>query len=305
MMQKPTEKPRRSVGKRGLVSKLILEGWSNNDILKYVKDNKLDGKFKTPIVVRDVTDAKTILRKEGLIIKVKDEVIKLPDETLQDIKTPQPTEKPVVKTVSKNGTQDQETLDETGKNVTQKTEAAKTVPPFDINVVGEAITLEQINNMPDSAFKTTLLDYKKTRVPSPSYVDKEDLEQNMSQLKTDLKNELSTFKNEVLEAVKTVNRHDDPDPIEEPEEETVEDPKPSDTSELGNPRLEPDRIRISKGSLVPKTVLLTPKTLMLYDIASADGYQGNISEYLNDVVKYYYEKRLGLTLGLLQKREIA
>lgn len=63
------------------------------------------------------------------------------------------------------------------------------------------------------------------------------------------------------------------------------------------------KIEIDEGSLVARTLHLTPKTLMLFDIAKADGYPGDLSSYLNDVVTSFYAKR-GLSLGLVERREI-
>lgn len=64
-----------------------------------------------------------------------------------------------------------------------------------------------------------------------------------------------------------------------------------------------ENIKIDSGSLVARQLYLTPKTLMLFDIAVADGYPGDLSTYMNDVVTKFYAKR-GLALGLIEHREL-
>lgn len=64
-----------------------------------------------------------------------------------------------------------------------------------------------------------------------------------------------------------------------------------------------ERIQIDAGTLVARQLYLTPKTMMLFDIAVEDGYPGELSTYINDVVSKFYAKR-GLALGLIEKREL-
>ena len=44
----------------------------------------------------------------------------------------------------------------------------------------------------------------------------------------------------------------------------------------------PATIEVDKGMLIKRTLHLTPKTMMLFDIAVADGYPGKLSEYMNE-----------------------
>ncbi len=50
-------------------------------------------------------------------------------------------------------------------------------------------------------------------------------------------------------------------------------------------------IVVNEGSLVKRSLLLTPKTLVLFDMAVAAGYPGNLSSFLNQMVTEVYTKR--------------
>lgn len=64
-----------------------------------------------------------------------------------------------------------------------------------------------------------------------------------------------------------------------------------------------DSLDIQEGSLVEKKILLTPKTLMLYDMTRRDGYKGELSSYINDSISKLYDLQ-GFTVGMIQKRSL-
>ena len=63
------------------------------------------------------------------------------------------------------------------------------------------------------------------------------------------------------------------------------------------------KIKIDTGSLIQRTIIFTPKSLMFFDIIKKDGYPGDLSDYVNDVISKFYDKK-GLALGLIQRRII-
>lgn len=60
--------------------------------------------------------------------------------------------------------------------------------------------------------------------------------------------------------------------------------------------------RVDEGSLVQRVVYLTPKTLIFFDLARDDGYQGDISSFLNESVTKFFS-RSGKTVGIITKSE--
>ncbi len=64
-----------------------------------------------------------------------------------------------------------------------------------------------------------------------------------------------------------------------------------------------ERVDIQEGTLVEKKILLTPKTLMLYDMTVRTGYQGELSSYINDSISKLYDMQ-GFTVGMIQRRAL-
>ena len=64
-----------------------------------------------------------------------------------------------------------------------------------------------------------------------------------------------------------------------------------------------ERVDIQEGSLIEKKILLTPKTLMLFDMTKRDGYQGELSSYINDSISKLYDLQ-GFTVGMIQRRAL-
>lgn len=63
------------------------------------------------------------------------------------------------------------------------------------------------------------------------------------------------------------------------------------------------KIQIDEGSLVKRTLLLTPKSLIFYDLAKAQGYPGSLSSYVNEMLTKFYEHR-GAVLGFTEVTKI-
>ncbi len=63
------------------------------------------------------------------------------------------------------------------------------------------------------------------------------------------------------------------------------------------------KIKIDEGSLIKRTLLLTPKSLIFYDLAKAAGYPGSLSSYVNEMLTKFYEQR-GAVLGFMEATRI-
>jgi len=64
-----------------------------------------------------------------------------------------------------------------------------------------------------------------------------------------------------------------------------------------------EQVEVNEGSVIERKLFLTPKTMMLFDIAKSDGYPGNLSEYMNECVDKFYKTK-NLTLAVVQRKEL-
>ena len=63
-----------------------------------------------------------------------------------------------------------------------------------------------------------------------------------------------------------------------------------------------EKSKINETEMIPKKVYLLPSTLVYYEWMKNQGYEGSLSDFLNDCVHDLFEEFLGITIGVISKR---
>ena len=280
-------------GKGKMVAGFMLEGWDNDRIFNYIKENQLDSGFKTPLSKDFLYKTRYRLRRDGIFKNLeRDKRAKEEAEDRKEAETDLPDS------------------DETKNKTLEKNEKSKDYPP-----VGRpewaVMTAAQIDLIEDPALKAQILEYRTYRerqrqAAQTPYVTNEQLntfKNEVSGRMTKLEGDLIGIKDgnqQILMAInkltgeggesnisKSFNSNPQKQQTALVEVAEVEDDAevilPSMDLETENPldTLSDDIVELEGSIISTKKVGFTPKSLSLHDLARQKGFQGNFADFVN------------------------
>lgn len=293
-----------SRGKGKLIAQHMLEGKTNEEIFQYIKDNKLDVHYKYPVKMDDMYEVRSRLRKGGLLMEGKlqtatvDANIRLPglESGLEENK--------------------EELLEDIDKK-----KKSYTIPPSVYRRPDwDVLSTEQINSIPDPKLKMDIMNYK-TEISKlkqelkPEFATRGEIDL----LRTEISTQVGGIEEKInqLLKMKTPINVEDPEEDEEEEDEEegiIETPPPKrgsrisvkmnpleaeETSQTGD-----DEVMEVEGNIISKKMIgFTAKSLMLFDIAKAQGFPGNIADFVNSCISDAFKGR-NIELAVVDKKVI-
>lgn len=291
-------------GKSKVIGSLILEERTDEQVLDFIRTNKLDENFSVPVSMDNIHDVRAGLRRSGLINSEGRIIVKAP----KDINLPG------LESISEKNSGG---LDKNTKQSgsTEKEPPANQPPIFTRRPDWDLLTPEMIEKIPDPKLKMDILNYKTDVIKQkqefkPEFATREQFDSVAGRL-----GGIEEKINQLL------NRKNEPDPEEDEEEE--EEPEEEETEEVEavtpnkkskistkvNPLAEDttqgeDEVMEVEGNVISKKMIgFTAKSLMLFDIARKQGFPGNIADFVNACVSDAYKGR-NIELAIVDKKVI-
>ena len=271
-------------GKSKLIAPFILDGKTNDEILDFIKSNKLGERFGSPITKRTIVNIRWQMKSRGLL---GEDGFPIVEDNSQ----------------SKSNSEEKESgysfddpeyserfsgLEDDPKEDSRQPLSAQRRPDWDL------LSIEQVNEIADPQMRQKILNYKTfweqaKSEATPDYATKEQFDTFRTEIQENLQGGLKELKETLSETiVETFNKMQADNPTN-PEVEVagVDDViLPSMDLEIENPlEAAADSVIELAGSIISqKKIGFTSKSLLLFDLVRKKGFKGNLADFVNSSI---------------------
>jgi len=275
-------------GKSKLITPFMLEGKTNDEIYEFIKENKLDERFTSPITKRTIINIRWQMKSEGHLGKDG---------------FPITQEEPESKSTSIRGpngysfddpehSEKFRTDEDDPKEDSRQPLLAQRRPDWDL------LSIEQVNEIADPQIRQKILNYKTfweqaKQEATPDYATKEQFDTFRTEIQENLQGGLNELKETLSETiVETFDKMQADNPAPTPMNPEVEVAGvddvilPSMDLEIENPlEAAADSVIELAGSIISqKKIGFTSKSLLLFDLVRKKGFKGNLADFVNSSI---------------------